>query len=109
MSQSNDSSSKFKPTLGLVGHPTLKYAHENAISVVLPHDFSGLIFQSTIAIVLLVGFESATAFAAETIDPRRDIPKAVILSLFIQACICYFFEYFATNFFISDVYRGIVN
>jgi len=91
------------------GHPNLKYSHESAISVLLPHDLSGLVFQSTIAIVLLVGFESATAFAAEAINPRRDIPKAVILSLFIQACICYFFEYFATNFFISDVYRGIIN
>jgi basic amino acid/polyamine antiporter, APA family len=31
------------------------------------------------------------------------------MSLFIQACICYFFEYFAANFFISDAYAGVVN
>ena len=91
------------------GHPEFKYEHANALSAILPHDFSGLIFQTTIAILLVVGFESATALAGEAINPRRDIPKAVILSLVIQACICYFFEYFAANFFISDAYRGVVN
>ena len=90
-------------------HPAANYAHKDALSVFLPHDAPGLFFQITIAILLVVGFESATAFAAEAVDPRRDIPKAVILSLFIQACICYFFEYFAANFFMNDAYRGIVN
>lgn len=92
-----------------LGHSSINYEHANALSVVMPHDFSGLIYQSTIAILLLVGFESATALAGEAINPRRDIPKGVILSLFIQACICYFFEYFAANFFIGDQYQGIVN
>ena len=91
------------------GHPEFKYEHASALSAILPHDFSGLIFQTTIAILLVVGFESATALAGEAINPRRDIPKAVILSLVIQACICYFFEYFAANFFISDAYKGVVN
>jgi APA family basic amino acid/polyamine antiporter len=89
--------------------PNLNYAHKSALSVFLPHDLSGLVFQTTIAILLVVGFESATAFAAEAKNPGRDIPKAVILSLAIQACICYFFEYFAANFYINDTYRGIVN
>lgn len=92
-----------------LGHPEFNYEHANALSVVLPHDLNGLIFQTTIAILLVVGFESATALAGEAINPRQDIPKAVILSLFIQACICYFFEYFAANFFISDAYAGVVN
>jgi basic amino acid/polyamine antiporter, APA family len=92
-----------------LGHPELKYEHANALSVILPHDFSGLIFQSTIAILLVVGFESATALAGEAIDPRRDIPRGVFLSLFIQACICYFLQYFAANFFISNAYAGVVN
>jgi amino acid transporter len=91
------------------GHPELKYEHANALSVIMPHDFSGLLFQCTIAILLVVGFESATALAGEAINPNRDIPKAVILSLVIQACICYFFEYFAANFFISNAYAGVVN
>ena len=91
------------------GHPELKYEHANALSVVVPHDLSGLVFQTTIAILLVVGFESATALAGEAINPRQDIPKAVVLSLFIQACICYFFEYFAANFFINDGYAGVAN
>ncbi len=91
------------------GHPEFKYEHANALSVVMPHDFSGLLFQCTIAILLVVGFESATALAGEAINPRQDIPKAVVLSLFIQACLCYFFEYFAANFFISNAYAGVVN
>ena len=91
------------------GHPALKYEHASALSVVVPHDLSGLVFQTTIAILLVVGFESATALAGEAINPRQDIPKAVVLSLFFQACICYFFEYFAANFFINEGYAGVVN
>lgn len=92
-----------------LGHPDVKYEYANAMSIILPHDFQGFLFQITIAILLLVGFESATAFAAEAVNPRRDIPKAVVLSLFIQAVMCYLFEYFAANFFISDQYAGVVN
>jgi basic amino acid/polyamine antiporter, APA family len=92
-----------------LGHPNVTYEHANALSVVIPHDLTGLIYQATIAILLLVGFESATAMAGEAVNPRRDIPKSVILSLFIQACICYFFEYFAANFFIGDQYTAMVD
>jgi len=52
----------------------------SALSVVISHDLTGLIYQATIAILLLVGFESATAMAREAINPRRDIPRSVILS-----------------------------
>ena len=92
-----------------LGHPNVNYEHANALSVVMPHDLTGLIYQATIAILLLVGFESATAMAGEAVNPRRDIPKGVILSLFIQACICYFFEYFAANFFMGDQYTATVD
>jgi amino acid transporter len=91
------------------GHPSVHYEHSNALSVVLPHDFPGLIFQTTIAILLVVGFESSTALAGEAVNPRRDIPRGVILSLIIQACICYFFEYFAANFFIGNQYKGVID
>lgn len=85
-----------------VQHPAVHYLHPNALSIVLPHDLSGLIFQSTIAILLVVGFESATALAAEARNPGRDIPRGVLLSLVIQAVIFYFFEYFATNYFVNN-------
>src|SRR5258708_18899383 len=62
-------------------HPEVHYLHPNALSVILPHDLGGLVFQSTIAILLVVGFESATTLAAETKNPGRDIPRGVLLSL----------------------------
>jgi len=87
-------------------HPNIHYLHPNALSVILPHDFSGLMYQSTIAILLVVGFESATALAAEARNPQRDIPRGVLLSLVIQAVIFYLFEYFAANFFINSGYTS---
>src|SRR6266852_953326 len=87
-------------------HPQVHYLHPSALSVITPHDLSGLIFQSTIAILLVVGFESATALAAEAKNPGRDIPRGVVLSLVIQAVIFYFLEYFAANFFINDAYKN---
>jgi amino acid transporter len=89
-----------------INHPAYHYAHPNALSVLVPHDFNGFIYQSTIAILLVVGFESATALAAESKNPQRDIPRGVILSLIIQAVIFYFFEYFAANFVIGDFYKS---
>jgi len=85
-----------------VTHPSIVYLHPNALSVIIPHDLGGLVFQSTIAILLVVGFESATALAAEAKNPGRDIPRGVILSLIIQAVVFYLFEYFAANFVIND-------
>ena len=89
-----------------VQHPEVHYLHPSALSVITPHDLGGLIFQSTIAILLVVGFESATALAAEAKNPQRDIPRGVLLSLVIQAVIFYFFEYFAANYFINT---GLTN
>src|SRR5438876_6516748 len=87
-------------------HPNVHYLHPSALSVITPHSLSGLLFQSTIAILLVVGFESATALAAEAKNPGRDIPRAVLLSLVIQAVIFYFLEYFAANFFINTGYHN---
>ena len=87
-------------------HPAVHYLHPSVLSVITPHDLSGLIFQSTIAILLVVGFESATALAAEAKNPGRDIPRGVVLSLVIQAVIFYFIEYFAANFFINTGYHN---
>jgi amino acid transporter len=67
-----------------------------------------MLFQSTIAILILVGFESSTSLAGEAINPKRDIPRGVILSLIIQGLLAYLFEYFAANLAISEklVYVG---
>lgn len=87
-------------------HPAVHYLHTSALSVIMPHDLSGLIQQSTIAILLVVGFESATALAAESKNPGRDIPRGVLLSLVIQAVVFYFLEYFAANYFINTGYHA---
>ncbi|HEX7976368.1 MAG TPA: APC family permease, partial [Anaerolineales bacterium] len=76
--------------------------HPAPASIVLPHHLGGMLFQSTIAILILVGFESSTALAAEAKNPRRDIPRGVILSLIIQGLFAYLLEYFAANYALSD-------
>jgi APA family basic amino acid/polyamine antiporter len=76
--------------------------HLHPASIVLPHNLTGMLFQSTIAILILVGFESSTALGAEAKNPRRDIPQGVILSLVIQGLLAYLFEYFAANYALSD-------
>jgi amino acid transporter len=61
-----------------------------------------LVFQSTIAILLLVGFESVTALGAEAIHPKRDIRRAILLALVIQGLFAYLFEYFAANYMVGS-------
>jgi len=90
-----------------LSHPANTYIHPNALSVLLPHNANGFIYQATIAILLVVGFESATALGAEAKNPKRDIPRGVILSLIIQAVIFYFLEYFAANFVMGTYYKGL--
>jgi len=90
-----------------LSHPANTYIHPNALSVLVPHDMNGFIYQATIAILLVVGFESATALGAEAKNPKRDIPRGVILSLVIQAVIFYFLEYFAANFVMGTYYTGL--
>lgn len=79
--------------------------HENAASVIKPHGFSWLIVQACMAILILVGFESVTSMGEEAKNAKRDIPRAVLLSLFIQGVVCYLIEYFAANFFLHNNYK----
>lgn len=79
-----------------------QWAHPNPGSIVFPHSISAMLFQSTIAILILVGFESSTSLAGEAINPKRDIPRGVVLSLIIQGLGAYLFEYFAANYAISE-------
>lgn len=90
----------------LVNPTHATFVHANALSVILPHSMLGVLFQSTIAILVFVGFESCTAFGAEAINPRRDIPRAVLISLLIQGLVAYMFEYFAANFSLSNALVG---
>ncbi len=85
-----------------LGHAHAGYELVNAGRVIIPHDFINMLYQSTIAILLLVGFESVTALGAEALHPETDIKKGVLLSLIIQGGICYLFEYFAANFAVGS-------
>jgi amino acid transporter len=78
--------------------------HTSAASVIAPHKLSYMFIQATVAILILVGFESVTAMGGEAKNPTKHIPIAVIASLLIQGLICYLFEYFAANYFLNSGY-----
>jgi amino acid transporter len=79
-------------------------SHPNAKSVVSMHNFGWLFVQATIAILILVGFESVTSMGGEAKNAKRDVPIAVITSLLVQGCFCYMLEYFAANYFLNSGY-----
>ena len=112
-----DSSGNPLPLLDSAGKPvpfTIDYtekdasgnflAHPNAASVIAPHKFSYLFIQATVAILILVGFESVTSMGGEAKNPTKHIPIAVIASLLIQGLVCYLIEYFAANYFLNSGY-----
>ena len=72
----------------------------------IPHNFTNLLFQSTIAILLLVGFESVTSLGSEALRPKQDIKRAILLSLIIQGVFAYLFEYFAAIYFVGPQMTG---
>ncbi len=79
-------------------------AHTSAASVIAPHKWSWVFIQATVAILILVGFESVTAMGGEAKNPTKHIPIAVIASLLIQGLVCYLFEYFCANYFLNSGY-----
>jgi APA family basic amino acid/polyamine antiporter len=79
-------------------------SHKDAASVVGVHNFGWMFVQATVAILILVGFESVTSMGGEAINAKRDIPIAVSVSLLVQGCFCYLFEYFAANYFLNSGY-----
>jgi amino acid transporter len=81
--------------------------HPDKLSVVSPHHFSWVFIQATVAILILVGFESVTAMGGEAKNAKRDVPIAVIVSLLVQGVVFYFFEYFAANFFLNSGYTMV--
>ena len=90
------------------GIETYQY-HISAGSVIAPHGAGYVIIQACVAILILVGFESVTSMGEEAKNAKRDIPKAVILSLLIQGGFCYLLEYFATNYFMHSGYQATAN
>jgi basic amino acid/polyamine antiporter, APA family len=114
---SRDANGVPKPLLDSAGKPvpfTVSYpehddkgnflTHPTAGSVVGVHNLSWMFVQATVAILILVGFESVTSMGGEAKNPKRDVPIAVIVSLLVQGCFCYLFEYFAANYVLSSGY-----
>jgi len=98
-----------KPVPFTISYPTTDSSgnfltHPNAASVVSVHKFSWMFIQATVAILILVGFESVTSMGGEAKNPTKHIPIAVIASLLIQGLVCYLFEYFCANYFLNSGY-----
>ncbi len=98
-----------KPLPFLIDYPATDstgafLTHKDAASVVSAHKISYIFIQATVAILILVGFESVTAMGGEAKNPTKHIPIAVIGSLLIQGLFCYLFEYFAANYFLNSGY-----
>jgi APA family basic amino acid/polyamine antiporter len=107
-----------KPQLDATGKPVLFHihypkmdptgklflTHPSARSVISVHNFNWVMIQATVAILILVGFESVTSLGGEARNAKRDIPIAVIASLLIQGLVCYLIEYFAANYFLNSGY-----
>ena len=79
-------------------------SHPNGKSVIGIHNWGWAFVQATVAILILVGFESVTAMGGEARNAKRDVPIAVITSLLVQGAFCYLFEYFAANYFLNSGY-----
>ncbi len=87
-----------------VGNPqNVSFTFANISEVVMPHNASHVLFQASIAVLVMVGFESATAFTNEAKKPS-DVSKAVILSLAIQGLFAYLFSYFAVQAWMNSSY-----
>ncbi len=98
-----------KPVPYTITYPTTDASgnfltHATARSVIGIHKISWVFIQATVAILILVGFESVTSMGGEAKNPTKHIPIAVIASLLIQGLICYLFEYFAANYFLNSGY-----
>ena len=98
-----------KPVPFTIDYPTTDSSgnfltHPNAASVIGPHKISYVFIQATVAILILVGFESVTSMGGEAKNPTKHIPIAVIASLLIQGLFCYLFEYFCANYFLNSGY-----
>ena len=98
-----------KPVPFLIAYPEKDekgafLSHPSAASVTGVHNFGWMFVQATVAILILVGFESVTSMGGEAKNARRDVPIAVITSLLVQGAFCYLFEYFAANYFLNSGY-----
>jgi basic amino acid/polyamine antiporter, APA family len=78
----------------------------NAAQALVPNNISHVLFQASLAILVLVGFESVTALSSEAKNPK-DIPKAIVLSLAIQGGFAYLLGFFGIQAWINSKYTFV--
>jgi APA family basic amino acid/polyamine antiporter len=81
----------------------VSFYYSNIGSVVLPNDLSHVLFQASLAILVLVGFESITALTSEAKNPK-DVPRAIVLSLVIQGAFAYLLGFFGIQAWFNSHY-----
>ena len=81
----------------------ITFYYSNIGTAVLPQNMSHVLFQASLAILVLVGFESITALTSEAKNPK-DVPRAVILSLVIQGAFAYLLGFFGIQAWINSKY-----
>eukprot|EP00741_Cyanophora_paradoxa_P007059 tig00001073_g6830.t1 len=74
-----------------------KWLFETAGDIFTVHSGLGMVYQSSIAILILVGFDSSTQLGAETKKPERNVAIGCVLSLALQALLSYPFEYVSAS------------
>ena len=79
------------------------FYYSNPASVIVPGNISHVVFQASLAILVLVGFESITALTSEAKNPK-DVPRAVILSLVIQGGFAYLLGFYGIQAWINSKY-----
>ena len=70
----------------------------------LPHNFNWMMLQATVAILLLVGFESVTALGEEAKEPQERHPARRASLAHDPVPDLYLIEYFAANYFLNSAY-----
>ncbi len=79
------------------------FYYQSAAQALIPDNMSHVLFQASLAILVLVGFESVTALTSEAKNPK-DIPKAIVLSLVIQGGFAYLLGFFGLQAWINSKY-----
>ena len=91
-----------------------KAGHHNTLSVFTTahanaqgfHGWSGVIAGSVFTLLAFSGFEAAAPLAEESKDPRKNVPKAIMIATFSIAAVYIFTTYAATVAFGPDKFAG---
>lgn len=84
-----------------------EWVYSSTVDVITPKSFVGVLFQSSVAILILVGFDSATSMSGDAKNPAEDIPKAVVYSITIQGLFAYLFQYLGANAALSTRFTAV--